>query len=69
LPHKTRSVFERYHIVDERDLHDAADRLYRHLNGKTNAHDNADHDGEARRTNQFGLREPFQVSPWQSERS
>lgn len=34
--HKTRSVFERYDIVDERDLHDAADRLYRHLNGKTN---------------------------------
>jgi integrase len=38
--HKTRSVFERYDIVDERDLHDAADRLYRHLNGKTNG--NAD---------------------------
>lgn len=32
--HKTRSVFERYDIVDERDLHDAADKLYRHLNGK-----------------------------------
>jgi integrase len=32
--HKTRSVFERYNVVDERDLHDAADKLYRHLNGK-----------------------------------
>jgi hypothetical protein len=31
--HKTRSVFERYKIVDERDLHDAADKLYRHLTG------------------------------------
>jgi hypothetical protein len=29
--HKTRSVFERYNIVDERNLHDAADRLYRHV--------------------------------------
>jgi hypothetical protein len=32
--HKTRSVFERYNIVDERDLHDAAEKLYQHLNGK-----------------------------------
>jgi len=32
--HKTRSVFERYNIVDERDLHDAADKLYQHLHGK-----------------------------------
>lgn len=40
--HKTRSVFERYNIVDERDLHDAADKLYKHLhakNGKTDAED------------------------------
>jgi len=33
--HKTRSVFERYNIVDERDLHDAADKLYKHLQGKS----------------------------------
>ncbi len=32
--HKTRSVFERYNIVDERDLHDAADKMYQYLNGK-----------------------------------
>jgi hypothetical protein len=24
-------MFSRYNIVDERDLHDAADKLYKHL--------------------------------------
>jgi integrase len=33
--HKTRSVFERYHIVDERDLHAAAQKLYEHLHAKS----------------------------------
>jgi integrase len=32
--HRTRSVFERYNIVDERDLHAAAERLRQHLTGK-----------------------------------
>jgi intergrase/recombinase len=32
--HKTRSVFERHNVVDERDLHAAAEKLYQHLNGK-----------------------------------
>jgi hypothetical protein len=31
--HKTTSIFNRYNIVDERDLHDAADKLNKHLNG------------------------------------
>lgn len=29
--HRTTSMFSRYNIVDERDLHDAADKLYKHL--------------------------------------
>jgi integrase len=33
--HKTTSMFSRYNIVDERDLHDAADKLAKYLNGKT----------------------------------
>jgi integrase len=33
--HKTTSTFSRYNIVDERDLHDAADKLAKYLNSKT----------------------------------
>jgi hypothetical protein len=32
--HKTRAIFDRYNIVSESDLADAADRLYVHLRGQ-----------------------------------
>jgi integrase len=32
---KTRNMFDRYHIVDERDIHEAGKKLARHLEEKT----------------------------------
>ena len=31
---KTRNMFDRYHIVDERDIHEAGKKLARHLEEK-----------------------------------
>jgi hypothetical protein len=31
--HKTRSIFDRYHIVNDRDLTEAAVKMERHLTG------------------------------------
>jgi hypothetical protein len=37
--HKTRSVFDRYNIVSERDLHDAARRLNNYVTEAEKKHD------------------------------
>ncbi len=35
--HKTRSMYRRYRIVDERDLREATERLQAHLEGESGA--------------------------------
>lgn len=59
--HKTRAVFDRYNIVDERHLTDAAVKLSRYLSVEF------EHRAYSRRGN--GIWEKSQVIDWQGERS